>query len=113
MRLTSAMFVSAHIRRCLSEGAHALVMRRGARDAGAIFLLVDRLDGTVDLYGPAPQTAFDHGQPASRLFNLVAERCSPDVAESKLDREARFDPDIWVVVVEDRAGRAFLELSPQ
>jgi hypothetical protein len=47
------------------------------------------------------------------LFNLLAERGSPSAVESKLDREARFDPDIWVVVVEDRAGRAFLELSAQ
>jgi len=113
MRLTSTIFVSAHIRRCFSEGAHALVMRRGEADAGAIFLMVDRLDGTVDLYGPAPQTAFDEERPATRLFNLTKERCSPAAADSSLDQEARFDPDIWVLVVEDKAGRSFLDLTTE
>ena len=57
MRLKSAIWVAAYMRRCHVEGAFAVLRRRGAEEAGAIFIKVDRLDGTADLYGPAPQTA--------------------------------------------------------
>ena len=111
MRPTSAFFVSAHIRRCNTEGASAVVVRRGAEDAGAIFVLVDHLDGTTDLYGPAPQTAFDSERPAARLFQCVAKRADAETINTRLAREAGFDPDIWVVAIEDRDGRSFLDLT--
>lgn len=86
-------------------------MRKGAADAGAIFLVVDRLDGTSDFYAPAPQSFFDDSRPADRLFERVVDGASaPDIAE-RIERETRFDPDIWIVAVEDRQGRAFLELD--
>ncbi|MCW5695238.1 MAG: DUF1491 family protein [Bauldia sp.] len=110
MRVTSALFVSAYIRRCNLEGAAAALVKRGAEEAGAIFVSVDRLDGTVDLYAPAPQTAFDD-RPDERLFQRVAERATPADVEERLSRERRFDPDLWVVAVEDREGRCFLDLA--
>ncbi|MBO0753267.1 MAG: DUF1491 family protein, partial [Bradyrhizobiaceae bacterium] len=54
MRLKSGIWVSAYIRRCYAEGVFAAVRRRGAEEAGAIFIKVNRLDGTADVYGPAP-----------------------------------------------------------
>ena len=59
MRLTSAIWVSAYIRRCHLEGAFAVVRRRGAAEAGAIFVKLDRLDGTAALFAPAPQSLVD------------------------------------------------------
>jgi hypothetical protein len=35
---------------------------------------------------------------------------SPEV-EERLAKEARFDSDLWIVEVEDRAGRTLLELA--
>ena len=111
MRLKSAIWVAAYVRRCHIEGAYAVVRRRGAEDAGAIFIKVARLDGTADLYGPAPQTAFDEARPSERAFSacLKAQPAAEAEAESYLAREMRFDPDIWIVEVEDRAGRHFLD----
>ena len=43
MRLTSDFFVSAYIRRCGIEGAFAALRRRGGAEAGAIFIVIDRL----------------------------------------------------------------------
>ncbi len=63
-------------------------------------------------YGPAPQTAFDEAQPADRIFTAIIGRETPapdaDI-EARLVREIRFDPDVWIVEVEDRAGRNFLD----
>ena len=111
MRLKSAIWVAAYIRRCQIEGAFAAVRRRGAEEAGAIFVKLNRLDGTAELFGPAPQSVFDDARPTDRLFSrCLGQQPVPEVkVEERLARELRFDPDAWIVEIEDRAGRHFLE----
>jgi hypothetical protein len=111
MRLKSGIWVSAYLRRRHIDGTFAVVRRRGAEEAGAIFIKIDRLDGTAELYGPAPQTAFDDSRPADRAFSpCFKQQPVPDAeAEARLAREIRFDSDIWIVEVEDRAGRHMLD----
>src|SRR5262245_37534552 len=111
MRLKSAVWVAAYIRRCHTEGAFAAVRRRGAEEAGAIFIKLNRLDGTAELFGPAPQTAFDDARPADRAFSrsLKEQPAPEDKVEERIAREIRFDSDAWIVEVEDRAGRHFLD----
>ncbi len=112
MRLKSGIWVAAYLRRAQIEGAFAAVRRRGAEEAGAVFIIINRLDGTATLYGPAPQSAFDEAQPADRFFTAVLGGTTPvpetDV-EARLARELRFDPDIWIVEIEDRGGRHFID----
>lgn len=112
MRLKSGIWASAYLRRCNIEGAFVAVRRRGADEAGAVFIKINRLDGTGTLYGPAPQAVFDDARPAGRLFTVVLGRDAPapeaDI-EARLQREIGFDPDIWIIEVEDRAGRNFLD----
>lgn len=112
MRLKSGIWVAGYLRRCNVEGLFAAVRRRGAEEAGAVFIVINRLDGTATLYGPAPQSSFDEAQPADRMFTAVLGGQSPvpekDI-EARLGRELKFDPDIWVVEVEDREGRHFLD----
>jgi len=112
MRLKSALWVAAYLRRCQVEGVSAVVRRRGAEEAGAIFVRIDRLDGTSDLFGPAPQSAFDAAPGAERAFSAsLAEQPAPDASiETFLTREIKFDPDVWIVEVEDRNGRNFLDV---
>jgi len=112
MRLKSALWVAAYLRRCNVEGVFAAVRRRGAEEAGAVFIRVSRLDGTSDLFGPAPQSALDAPSGMDRRFSAsLAKRPAPDVeVEAYLGRELKFDPDIWIVEIEDRAGRNFLDV---
>ena len=111
MRLKSAIWVAAYVRRCNVEGVFAALRRRGAEDAGAIFIKVNRLDGTADLYGPAPQTAFAEQHPADRAFSAALKTMPAPEAEAEacLRRQISFDPDLWIVETEDRAGRHFLD----
>ena len=112
MRLKSGIWVAAYVRRSHVEGAFAAVRRRGAEEAGAIYIKIARLDGTSTLYGPAPQAAFDEANPAGRLFTVILGREAPAAdadVEARLTREIRYDPDVWIVEVEDRAGRNFLD----
>jgi hypothetical protein len=110
MRLRADFWVSAYLRRCAHEGASAVLRRRGAAEAGAIFVKLDRLDGAAALFGPAPQSETRDG--AERLFaRLHAEPwIDPAEAELKIARQIKFDPDLWIVETEDREGRSFLDL---
>lgn len=112
MRLKSAIWVAAYVRRCHIEGAFAVVRRRGAEEAGAIFVKISKLDGTAALYAPAPQASFEEARPAERMFvSCLKQEFSADaVAEAHLASEIKFDSDVWIVEVEDRAGRNFLDL---
>ena len=112
MRLKTALWVAAYLRRCHVEGIFAVVRRRGAEEAGAVFVRICRLDGTSDLFGPAPQSAFDAAQESARAFTpSLARQSAPDAdVEAYLARQLKFDPDVWIVEVEDRAGRNFLDI---
>jgi hypothetical protein len=112
MRLKSGIWVAAYLRRCNVEGVFAAVRRRGAEEAGAVFILVARLDGSATLYGPASQSLFDEAQPSDRMFTAVLGGQTPVPAadaEARIIREVKFDPDVWLIEVEDRAGRHFLD----
>ncbi|MBM7481394.1 hypothetical protein ACVWWI_005296 [Bradyrhizobium sp. USDA 3686] len=112
MRLKSNIWVSAYLRRCQTEGVYGAVRRRGAEEAGAVFVKVSLLDGNAMLYVPAPQTSYEDGRPVDRFFVPLAPQPMPEPAvEERLTKEIRFDSDIWIVETEDRAGRHFLELA--
>jgi len=111
MRLKSGIWVAAYVRRCQAEGAYAVVRRRGAEEAGAIFVIINRLDRTAELFSPAPQSTFDDERPIERAFTpCLSGKIVPEAEiESYLTRQIRFDPDIWIIEVEDRGGRNFLD----
>ena len=116
MRLRADIWVAAYIRRCEIEGAYAVLRRRGASEAGAIFVKLDRLDGRAALYSPAPQSEL--AESAERGVERVWRRAhkeewiEPAEVERRLAREVDFDSDLWIIEVEDREGRPRLDLAP-
>jgi hypothetical protein len=111
MRLKTALWVAAYLRRCQVEGSSAVVRRRGAEEAGAVFVRICRLDGTSDLFGPAPQSMIETGA-ADRIFAACfVSQPAPDAEiEVYLARETKFDPDLWIIEVDDPSGRNFLDI---
>ncbi|MGR7995949.1 DUF1491 family protein [Xanthobacter sp. ZOL 2024] len=110
-RLRSDIFVSAVIRQAQVEGAFAVVARRGSEEAGAVFVKVAALDGTAALYGPAPQSVFEADDTGARRFSVLVPPGRPEAeSDQRLAKEIRFDPDLYVVEIEDRQGRCFLDL---
>jgi hypothetical protein len=112
MRLRSDFLVSAIIRQAELEGAVAMLRKRGAAEAGAVFIKVDRLDGTAALYAPAMQSLM--GEDASeRLWQNAMPGKEPTAIdiEDRMSREIRFDPDLWFVEIEDLQGRPFVSLA--
>jgi hypothetical protein len=112
MRLKSSIWVAAYLRRLQGEGIFAAIRRKGAEEAGAVFVKLALLDGTALLFAPAPQTSYDDAFPADRAFApYTAAPVAEQAVEERLAREVSFDPDVWVVEIEDRAGRHHLDLA--
>ena len=118
MRVTSSLWVSALIRRAEAAGAFAMVVHRGAAEAGAIFIIGNNLSADAGaaaaaakfvLYGPAPQSDYGEEGVSQRQFECLLETATSDDIAEKIARERSFDPDIWVIEIEDREGRTFIE----
>ena len=103
VRLKSAVYVQALIRRAEVGGAAAYLLRRGAEEAGAVFLKVNRLDGTCTVLSPARRG--EERVWTKPLGDAADDQRSADY----FAKQVRFDPDIWIVEIEDRAGRAFVD----
>jgi hypothetical protein len=107
MRVRSDFEVAALVRRCHAMGGFAVVRRKGAAEAGAIHVVVDDLAGGCRLLSPAPQTMTEGGE--RRWQPVPDDRPQQrDAIEKRLQRELSFDPDLWIVEIEDRQGRSFL-----
>jgi hypothetical protein len=113
LRLRTDFWVAALRRRAEAAGAYVSIARRGADEAGAIFVAVDRRDGRVDLYGPAPQSLFMEEGGPDRLFILMEAAGGEEAIRARMERELRFDPDLWLIDIEDREGRPFLDVAPE
>lgn len=109
MRLKSQIWVSAYLRRCAHEAVPGAVVRRGHEDAGAIFVAVDRLDGTVHLYEPAPTGLRDNADNRYWVPCFGGKAVTEEQVNIYIARQLEFDPDLWLVAIEDKEGRHFLE----
>lgn len=109
MRLKAEIWVKAYMRRCEIDGASAMLVRRGDVDAGAIYVKVSRLDGTARLFGPAPAGLEEQGEDRRWVPLLASPSPSESECDAYLERQIAFDSDIWIVSVEDRQGRHFLD----
>ena len=85
-----------------------MIVRRGDEAAGAIFICVDRLDGTVALFGPAP-AGFEGSEIERRWVRCFHPKwVRQQEASSYLTRQREFDADLWIIGIEDKAGRHLL-----
>ena len=108
MRVKSEVWVRAYLRRCQAQGVSVVIAQRGDESAGAIFIRIDRLDGTVSLFGPVPSGTAGSETDRRWMSCFEAHAVSAEEAESYLSRQRGFDPDLWIVDVEDKGGRHFL-----
>lgn len=101
-RLRADLWVSAYLARLGQQGIPAFVAARGDATAGAVLVVVATLDGRASAF----QRGFDL-LTGERAWVLLREGTEGEVAEA-VARQRRFDPDLWVVEVEDPRGRHLL-----
>jgi hypothetical protein len=97
----SDLWVAAFVRRHNDIGNICVVARRGDPIAGQIFIEIDHLNGTASLLTPAPSVAREEGE-EDRIFVRQLDRVDQQTIRARIEREADFDPDLWVVAVETR-----------
>ncbi len=102
MRLTADFWVHAYLARLRLADIPAFVTARGDPTAGAVAVKVNTLDGRASALGRINDAT------GARLWAVTAEGPEAEV-DASLARARRFDPDLWIVEVEDRAGRHLLD----
>ena len=102
-RLTAEFWVRAYINRLRLADIPAFVVARGDATAGAVIVKQNPLDGTSKAF----QRSLDIPT-GGRIWVVLAEGGDEDV-EAAIARQRGFDPDLWVVEVEDREGRHLLD----
>ena len=100
MRLTSEVFVAALMRTAQAKGLDCMLLRRGAAEAGAIFIITVDGDRHQSLYAPVPQVLADEG--GGRRFERRLQKSDDMEITRFIESEARFDPDIFVVEITGR-----------
>ncbi len=102
-RLTARFWVDAYLARLRFADIPAFVVAHGDDTGGAVLIKLNTLDGNAALY----QRAFDL-MSGERAWVVLSEGPEDQVDEAAT-RQRGFDPDLWVIEVEDRQGRHLLE----
>lgn len=79
------------------------VVCKGHASAGAVFIKVNTLDGQACIY----QRSFDL-MSGARAWVILTQGDEAD-CDAALAKQRRFDPDLWIIEVEDRQGRHLLD----
>lgn len=103
-RLKAGLFVRALIRRVEVAGSHAMVVKKGSEEAGAVFLKIAKLDGTCTVLNQARR-----GDGELVWMKPLGDDADDAAAQPYFDKQMKFDPDLWIVEIEDREGRAFVD----
>ena len=103
MLLSSDLWVSALIRRAEIEGAYATVVKKGDDRAGSVIVKAyDTSTRTAKLYTEA------FGADGERLWIQPVSSDSESELDAYIARQRGYDPDLWVIEIEDKQGRHFI-----
>ena len=102
-RLTAEFWVQAYLTRLRLADIPVFLTRRGDATAGAVLVKLATLNGQAKAF----QRSFDLTTGARRWM-VLAEGDEPGV-DAAIARQIGYDPDLWVIEVEDRAGRTLLD----
>ena len=103
IRLTADIWVSAYLTRLRLANIPVFVTAKGDATAGAVLVKLNTLDGQAKAF----QRSFDL-MSGERAWIVLAQGDDRDV-DMALEKQRSFDPDLWVIEVEDKAGRHLLD----
>ena len=101
--LTTDIWVGAYLARLRLADIPAFVVAKGDANAGAVLVKSNTLDGRAVAFQRERDLLAD-----VRRWAVLADGQEADVYAA-IGRQRGFDPDLWVIEVEDRAGRTLLE----
>jgi hypothetical protein len=102
-RLTARFWVDAYLARLRFQDIPAFVVSHGDDTAGAVLIKLNTLDGQATAF----QRSFDL-MTGDRKWMELSSGPEADV-DASITKQRSFDSDLWVIEVEDRAGRHLLD----
>lgn len=102
-RLTASFWVSAYRKRLELQDIPCFVVRHGDDTGGAVLVKLNTLDGQARVF----QRSFDL-MTGERAWVVLTEGAEAE-CDAAIARQRGFDPDLWVLEVEDRQGRHLLD----
>jgi hypothetical protein len=103
IRLTADLWVAAYLNRLRLDGIPVYIVKRGDPTAGAVLVKLSTLDGRASLWQRAPDL-----MTGDTRWTRLSEAPEPEI-DASVARQRGFDPDLWVIEVEDRHGRHLLD----
>ena len=103
MRLTAEIWVSAYLTRLRLVEIPAFVVKHGDNTAGAVLVKLNTLDGKACCF----QRSFDL-MTGDRKWVVLVEG-DEAIVDQSVTKQRGFDPDLWVIEVEDKQGRHLLD----
>ncbi|MEM9637129.1 MAG: DUF1491 family protein [Pseudomonadota bacterium] len=102
-RLTARFWIDAYLARLRGQDIPAFIVAHGDDTAGSILVKLNRLDGQATVYQRSYNLMED-----TRSWSILEQGAEMDV-DASITRQRGYDPDIWVIEVEDRQGRHMLD----
>ena len=102
-RLATSIWVSAYLAHLSREGIYAHVARKGDETAGAVAVKVAFMNGQASFFTRA------YGIEGTRAWQAQMEGAPETEVDEAIARQRRYDPDLWVIEVEDPRGRHMLD----
>lgn len=104
-RLPTDLWVKAHVKRCSAEGVPVIVAHRGDPHSGIVILKLNQLDQGCRVMSQMRDLDGKLGWMGALEGALVPEA----EADAYITRQAERDPDLWVIEIEDRLGRHWVD----
>ncbi len=102
VRLTAEFWVQAYLTRLRLADIPVFVVAKGDATAGAVIVKSATLDGQAKAYERRTDMS------GARVWMVLTEGDEREV-DAALERQRGFDPDLWILEVEDREGRTLLD----
>lgn len=102
-RLATGVWVSAYLMRLSLEGIYAHVARKGDETAGAVAIKVATMNGRASFYSRG------YGSDGVPGWHVQIDDVEEATVDDALARQQGYDPDLWIVEIEDPRGRHLLD----
>lgn len=102
-RLSTDFWIAAYLARLEAAAIPVYLTAKGDPTAGAVLVKVATMNGRASVFSRA------YGPDGERVWAPLADDAPETEADAALARQRSFDPDVWIVEIEDPKGRTLLE----
>ena len=103
-RLPTGLWVMGHVRAADAQGVPMMVLRKGDPSRGTVLLKLNLLDGRFVVLSQVR-----HHERLAWSRATGPDPVEEAAADAHIARQVKYDPDLWVVEVEDRQGRHWFD----